>query len=130
MKNLVFTSTGRRKSSVARVVLNTKGEGIIKVNNSFLVTYFKRAAHRMLVTQPLNINVFKIYNINCNVLGGGKSGQAHAISHAISKIIKGINNNHYILLKKNSFLTRDCRRVERKKYGQPKARKKFQFSKR
>lgn len=129
-KRLFFTATGKRKTSVARVIVTTIGSGIIKINNEFLASYFDRSLHRMLVTQPLIAVISKTYNVLCTVSGGGKSGQAHAISHAISKIVKHINYSHFILLKKNNFLTRDSRIVERKKCGQPKARKKFQFSKR
>lgn len=130
MKDVNTYATGRRKSSVARVWL-TPGSGKIKVNGKPLLDYFKREVLKMVIEQPLNMTEgLDKYDISASVKGGGLSGQAGAlllgISRALVKVDEGFRNN----LHKAGFLTRDPRMVERKKYGQPKARKRFQFSKR
>ena len=125
-----FYATGRRKTSVARVNL-TKGKGNILINGRNVDDYFGRDSIKMVMMQPLELtNLSKDYNININVNGGGVTGQAGAIRHAISRVLKKIDPDLRLVLKQAGFLTRDSRQVERKKYGQPGARKKFQFSKR
>ena len=125
-----FYATGRRKTSVARVNL-TKGKGTIIINGRNADDYFARDSIKMVMMQPLELtNLSKDYNIKINVNGGGVTGQAGAIRHAISRVLKKIDPDLRLVLKQAGFLTRDSRQVERKKYGQPGARKKFQFSKR
>ena len=123
-------ATGRRKRSIARVWIK-KGSGKIFVNGKEMIQYFKRPAHQMIVTKPLEvINVMSQYDVKCNVRGGGLSGQAGAIIHGMSRALVNMDNSLKKILKKNKFTTRDSRKVERKKYGHKKARKSFQFSKR
>jgi small subunit ribosomal protein S9 len=130
VKDQELYATGKRKTSIARIYLK-KGTGSFLVNNKSYDTYFSRAPHKLLVKQPFKIiNSVDAYDVRCFVVGGGHSGQAGAVKHGISKILAGINENIHAILRNTGFLTRDDRRVERKKYGQPKARKKFQFSKR
>tara|TARA_B100001121_G_C18507977_1_gene535222 strand:+ start:377 stop:820 length:444 start_codon:yes stop_codon:yes gene_type:complete len=123
-------STGRRKRSIARVWLK-KGSGKIYVNGKEMMNYFKRPAHQLIVTSPLEeVNGTNNYDVNCNVKGGGLTGQAGAIIHGISRALVNIDSSLKKTLKKNKFTTRDSRKVERKKYGHRKARRSFQFSKR
>ena len=123
-------ATGRRKVAIAKVWLSA-GEGKITVNNKDLTTYFARDTSDMVVKQPLVItNTLGSYDVNATVLGGGLSGQAGALKLGISKALMQMDPNLRPVLKKAGFLTRDSRMVERKKYGQPGARKKYQFSKR
>ena len=123
-------ATGRRKRSVARVWIK-KGSGKIFVNGKEMIQYFKRPAHQIIVTKPLEaINLMSQYDIKCNVKGGGLSGQAGAIIHGMSRALVNMDNSLKKILKKNKFTTRDSRKVERKKYGHKKARRSFQFSKR
>ena len=123
-------ATGRRKRSIARVWIK-KGSGKIFVNGKEMIQYFKRPAHQIIVTKPLEtINVMSQYDIKCNVRGGGLSGQAGAIIHGMSRALVSMDNSLKKILKKNKFTTRDSRKVERKKYGHKKARRSFQFSKR
>ena len=123
-------ATGRRKRSIARVWIK-KGSGKIFVNGKEMIQYFKRPAHQIIVTKPLEAtNVMSQYDIKCNVRGGGLSGQAGAIIHGMSRALVNMDNSLKKILKKNKFTTRDSRKVERKKYGHKKARKSFQFSKR
>jgi small subunit ribosomal protein S9 len=123
-------ATGRRKRSIARVWIK-KGSGKIFVNGKEMIQYFKRPAHQMIVTKPLEeINLMSQYDIKCNVKGGGLSGQAGAIIHGMSRALVNMDNSLKKILKKNKFTTRDSRKVERKKYGHRKARRSFQFSKR
>ena len=123
-------ATGRRKRSIARVWIK-KGSGKIFVNGKEMIQYFKRPAHQMIVTKPLEeVNVMNQYDVKCNVRGGGLSGQAGAIIHGMSRALVSMDNSLKKMLKKNKFTTRDSRKVERKKYGHKKARKSFQFSKR
>ena len=123
-------ATGRRKVAIAKVWLSA-GEGKITVNNKDLTTYFARDTSDMVVKQPLVItNTLGSYDVNATVLGGGLSGQAGALKLGISKALTQMDPNLRPVLKKAGFLTRDSRMVERKKYGQPGARKKYQFSKR
>ncbi|SRR5690606_392957 len=121
---------GRRKSSVARVYL-TKGSGKITVNGKDFQEYFtlKNIQHNLL--EPLQIaEADKEYDVRVNVDGGGFKGQSEAARMAISRALVKINEEHRKPLKSRKLLTRDARVVERKKYGKPKARKSFQFSKR
>tara|TARA_X000000368_G_scaffold408210_1_gene388571 strand:- start:36 stop:482 length:447 start_codon:yes stop_codon:yes gene_type:complete len=123
-------ATGRRKQSVARVWVK-KGSGKIFVNGKEMNLYFKRPVHQMSVVRPLNeINASDQYDVKCNVRGGGLSGQAGAIIHGLARALVNIDSNLKKTLKKNKFMTRDSRKVERKKYGRRKARRSFQFSKR
>jgi len=130
-KNTDWRSLGRRKSSVARVKLSN-GKGVYTINNRNIDDYFGgRDVLKMVTKQPLELlGVEGKYDVDVNVSGGGLSGQAGAIRLGISRGIQEINPDHRKLLKENGFLTRDSREVERKKPGQPGARKKFQFSKR
>ena len=123
-------ATGRRKTSVARVRF-IKGKGSIDINGRDINEYFGRKTSRMVVTQPLELTeTLNSYNIKINVFGGGNSGQAGAIRHGISRVLQKISNDYKATLKQAGMLTRDSREVERKKYGRPGARKRFQFSKR
>ena len=123
-------ATGRRKRSIARVWIK-KGSGKIFVNGKEMIQYFKRPAHQIIVTKPLEaVNLMSQYDVKCNVRGGGLSGQAGAIIHGMSRALVNMDNSLKKILKKNKFTTRDSRKVERKKYGHKKARKSFQFSKR
>ncbi len=121
---------GRRKTAVARVYLS-EGKGEIQVNNQALEAYFTTATLQYKVKQPLNL-VEKLdqYNVSASVVGGGFNGQAEAVRMAISRALCEIDAEHRLVLKPEGLLTRDPRMVERKKFGQKKARKKFQFSKR
>ena len=125
-----FYATGKRKTSIARVWL-TPGEGKIIVNRRSMEEYFSRATSRMVILQPLRLTRTEgQYNISVNVRGGGLSGQADAIKHGITKALLEVNQSLRPTLKKAGFITRDSRIKERKKYGQPGARKRFQYSKR
>ena len=125
-----WSATGRRKSSVARVRF-TKGKGAIIVNSRPLEEYFGRDTSKMVLKQPLElVGLGSQYDIAVNVNGGGLSGQAGAIRHGIARALEKINAELRPSLKKAGMLTRDSREVERKKCGQPGARKNFQFSKR
>ena len=128
--NEAWSATGRRKSSVARVRF-TKGKGLIIVNRRPLEEYFGRDTSKMVLKQPLKlVGLGGQYDIEVNVNGGGLSGQAGAIRHGIARTLEKINTELRPSLKKAGMLTRDSREVERKKCGQPGARKNFQFSKR
>ena len=130
MAKEVMHAVGRRKSSVARVFLS-EGKGKIMVNGAELSDYLKRDSLALLVKQPLEVtNTAGKYDIKANVRGGGTSGQAGAIRLGIARAILLHDESHKKVLKAGGFLTRDPREKERKKYGQPGARKKFQFSKR
>lgn len=123
-------ATGRRKTAVARVYLS-KGKGNITVNKKDFKEFFPTAVLQGKVQQALNVTESaNSYDIKVNVYGGGITGQAEAVRHAISRALVKVNEENKPLLKAESLLTRDPRMVERKKPGQPKARKKFQFSKR
>ena len=125
-----FDAIGRRKTSVARIYL-TMGKGVIKVNKRPLTHYFPTEMLRVVVQQPLQrAEVVGQYDIQVNVQGGGLTGQAEATRLAIARTLCQVNAAYRPILKKAGYLTRDPRMVERKKYGQKKARKKFQFSKR
>ena len=125
-----FYATGKRKRAIARVYMKP-GSGNIVVNKRSFEEYFPRPSLKMIIRQPLEItgknNQFDFY---INVAGGGVAGQAGAVKHGISKALLAADADLRPVLKKAGFLTRDARVVERKKYGQPGARKRFQFSKR
>ena len=130
MTSEVHYATGRRKTSSARVYL-TKGNGEISVNDRALDVYFGRKVAQMLVLQPLEItNLSEKVDLNIKVQGGGNFGQAGAIRHGISRALISFDDELRGQLKKAGLLTRDSRRVERKKPGLAKARKSKQFSKR
>jgi small subunit ribosomal protein S9 len=125
-----YYATGRRKTSVARVWL-MPGEGKVTINKRSIDDYLKRETAKMIIRQPLELTeTLGKYDIYVNVRGGGISGQAGAIKHGISRALLAVNPEFRPLLKKSGFLTRDSRVKERKKYGQPGARKRFQYSKR
>jgi small subunit ribosomal protein S9 len=126
----MINAIGRRKSSVARVYLR-KGEGKIIVNGKDYKEYFPQPHVQYNVTAPFEaVEVENIYDLKVNVDGGGYKGQAEAIRMAISRALVKLNEDFRSPLKARKYLTRDARVVERKKYGKPKARKSFQFSKR
>ena len=123
-------ATGRRKEASARVWLQA-GTGLITVNKREAEEYFRRATLLMIMQQPFELTgTTEQYDVRVTVRGGGLSGQADAIKHGISRALTVANADNRAALKKAGFLTRDARVVERKKYGQPGARKRFQFSKR
>lgn len=123
-------ATGKRKDAIARVWIKP-GSGKVTVNDRALDVYFARPVLQMIVQQPLKlVNRFGQYDIMVTVKGGGLSGQAGAVRHGLSKALTNFEPELRTILKKEGFLTRDSRIVERKKYGKPKARRSFQFSKR
>jgi small subunit ribosomal protein S9 len=126
----VYRGTGRRKTSVARVRL-IPGTGKKIVNGLPLLDYFQRETLVMVVEQPLElVSVIDKFDVLVRVHGGGKAGQAGAVRHGISRALSSMDLSMRPPLKSAGFLTRDPRMKERKKYGQPRARKRFQFSKR
>ncbi len=126
----IINAIGRRKSAVARVYL-TEGTGKITINKKDIETYFPSAILRYVVRQPLQLlDVVEKYDIKVNLDGGGYTGQSQALRLAIARALVKINAEDKKNLKDHGFLTRDSRAVERKKPGQPKARRRFQFSKR
>jgi len=125
-----YYGTGRRKTAVARVYLRP-GNGKITVNRRDFDEYFPNQVLKMVIRQPLLLTeTAEKFDILVNVQGGGPTGQAGAIRHGISRALLEYNGELRPRLKSVGFLTRDARKVERKKYGRPKARKRFQFSKR
>ena len=130
MAETVYYGTGKRKNSVARVWL-TPGEGKIAINGRPVEEYFGREVLRMIINQPLEVvNMVGKFNVSAICTGGGTSGQAGALRHGITKALLEVDPDMRSPLKKAALLTRDPRVVERKKYGRPGARKRFQFSKR
>ena len=129
-KTSEFLGTGRRKTSVARVRLST-GTGKVTVNGRTFENYFPTDSLRMVVQQPLTVTgTADKFDIRVKVTGGGPTGQAGAVRHGISRALLLADANFRPSLKAEGLLTRDSRMKERKKYGQPGARKRFQFSKR
>jgi small subunit ribosomal protein S9 len=125
-----FYSTGRRKTSVARVYLKP-GEGKILINKKDADAYLMRETLKMIIMQPFELTgTTGQFDVSINVNGGGISGQAGAIKHGISRALLKVSDDYRKSLKKAGYLTRDAREVERKKYGQRGARARFQFSKR
>ena len=130
MASAIYNAVGRRKGSVARVFM-TPGKGEISINGRPFKDYICRESLAIVGTQPLDlIDQRESYDINVNVKGGGLTGQAGAIRLGIARALNEVSADFRPALKEAGFLTRDAREVERKKYGQPGARKKFQFSKR
>lgn len=126
----MINAIGRRKTSVARVYL-TKGEGKISVNGKDYKEYFPQSHVQDNITSPFKtVAVENIYDLSVNVDGGGYKGQAEAVRMGIARALVKLNEDFRKPLKEFKYLTRDAREVERKKYGKPKARKSFQFSKR
>jgi small subunit ribosomal protein S9 len=124
-------TVGRRKSSVARIFVTDSGKGDVTINDRDIKEYFPKATDRYVVSQPLNLlKIADKYDLKITVKGGGTTGQAGAIRHGIARAILKLDPTVRGELKKAGFLTRDPRKVERKKPGQPGARKRFQFSKR
>jgi small subunit ribosomal protein S9 len=125
-----FLGTGRRKTAVARVRINV-GSGNITINGRPYAAYFPLEHLRSVVTQPLTCTeTLTKYDVNVNVRGGGLTGQAEATRHGIARALLQVDTAFRPLLKVEGFLTRDPRMKERKKYGQPGARRRFQYSKR
>jgi small subunit ribosomal protein S9 len=130
MTTKVINKIGRRKAAVARIYMK-EGTGIITINGKDLNDYFPVVMIRMKVEEPmLTLGIGKEYDIKVNVDGGGYKGQAEAIRMAISRAFVEVKEDYKKPLKEKKLLTRDSREVERKKFGKPKARKSFQFSKR
>jgi small subunit ribosomal protein S9 len=130
LATIQYYGTGRRKTAVARVYLRP-GTGSITVNKRDFEIYFTNKVLKMVIRQPLAITeTADKFDILINVDGGGPAGQAGAIRHGLSRALLEYNPELRPRLKSAGFLTRDAREVERKKYGQPKARRRFQFSKR
>lgn len=126
----IINTSGRRKTSVARIYMK-KGNGNIEVNGKDYKTYFSTPTLQYYVTQSLNVSkVAGEYDVTVNVAGGGITGQAQAIRLAIAKALVEINPDYKKDLRAEGLITRDPRMVERKKFGQKKARARFQFSKR
>jgi small subunit ribosomal protein S9 len=125
-----FLGTGRRKTAVARVRMAV-GSGKIVVNGRPFENYFSTEAHRVTVTEPLTVTETTTkYDVQVSVAGGGPAGQAGAVRHGIARALLKVDLNFRPTLKADGLLTRDPRMRERKKYGQPGARKRFQYSKR
>jgi small subunit ribosomal protein S9 len=125
-----FSGVGRRKTSVARVYLRP-GKGAWKINGRALAEYFPRLLHSQQCQKPFEVTrTDNQYDVNVNVTGGGQTGQAGAVQLGIARALVEVDDALRGPLKAEGLLTRDPRMVERKKYGQPKARKRFQFSKR
>jgi len=129
-KKEYYIAVGRRKESIARVRI-CSGTGAIIVNKRAFDEYFPRETHRIIVMRPLEVtSLAGKYDVFANINGGGESGQAGALRHGIARAILKLDESQRITLKKDGLLTRDPRAKERKKYGQKRARKNFQFSKR
>ena len=126
----MINALGRRKSAVARIYL-TEGNGKITINKRDLTEYFPSSILQFVVKQPLNLlEVAEKYDIKVNVFGGGFTGPSQAIRLGIARALVKVNADDKKALRAEGFVTRDSRSVERKKPGQPKARRRFQFSKR
>jgi small subunit ribosomal protein S9 len=129
IKNLGI-GTGRRKTSVARVYVRD-GSGKVLINGKELALYFPQGEHAIMVRQPLMVTASENkFDVVINVYGGGSNGQAGACRHGLARALCQVDVANYASLRSNGFLTRDSRMVERKKYGQAGARRRFQFSKR
>ena len=125
-----YRATGRRKTAIARVFLRP-GEGQVKINGRPIDNYFPNELHRMLLRAPLTLTeTLDRFDVLATVKGGGSAGQAQALRHGIARALLVYDPDMRKKLKAESLLTRDARSKERKKYGQPGARKRFQFSKR
>ena len=125
-----INAVGRRKAAIARVFVK-EGTGVISINNRTLEAYFPNPILQYIVKQPLSLlDVVGKYDLKVNLVGGGYTGQAEALRLAIARALVKINAEDKSALRQAGFVTRDPRAVERKKPGRPKARKRFQFSKR
>lgn len=125
-----INAVGRRKAAIARVFVS-EGTGVITINKRTLEAYFPNPILQFIVKQPLNVvDALSKYDIKVNLVGGGYTGQAEALRLAIARALVKVNPEDKSALRQAGFVTRDPRSVERKKPGQPKARKRFQFSKR
>lgn len=124
-----YYATGRRKTAVARVWI-TQGSGQVKVNDRAVDEYFGEAVREQALLPLRTLGLEGDFDVWVTVKGGGISGQAGALRHGLARALVVANEDYRKPLRKNGFLTRDSRMVERKKYGQPGARKRFQFSKR
>lgn len=130
MEMEVINAIGRRKSAIARVYVS-EGTGKITINKRDLAVYFPSPILQYVVKQPLNLlDVAEKYDIKVNLVGGGFTGQSQALRLAIARALVKINADDKKTLRAEGFMTRDAREVERKKPGRPKARRRFQFSKR
>ena len=130
MAEEVYHAVGKRKKAIARVWMKP-GKGLISINKRPMDDYLTRESDKVNILQPLQLtDTLGKYDISANVRGGGISGQAGAIRHGISRALVSMNPEFRLPLKKAELLTRDPRMKERKKYGQPGARKRFQYSKR
>ena len=130
MADTSFYATGKRKCAVARVWLK-HGDGQFTVNKRDANDYFMRESTKMVMRQSLELlELGEKYDVWATVKGGGHSAQAEALRHGIARALAEADTGHHAALKKAGFLTRDARKKERKKYGQPGARKRFQYSKR
>ena len=126
----IWIATGKRKTAIARVRIRP-GSGNITVNRRTARDYFTRKSLLMVVRQPLErVELLDKIDVDANICGGGLSGQADALKHGISRALVNMESELRSPLKRSGFLTRDARKKERKKYGQPGARKRFQYSKR
>lgn len=131
MAEQTYYGTGRRKGAVARVNIKPGGSGQITINHRPLEVYFGRETSRMVVRQPLEIvDRLDSFDVSVNVKGSGNTGQAGAIRHGIARALLSFNEEFRVALRKAGYLTRDARKVERKKVGLHKARKRPQYSKR
>jgi len=125
-----YYGTGKRKNAIARVFLQ-KGEGKVTINGRTASAYFPRETSVMVIHQPFEtVDLVGQYDVQVNVCGGGVAAQAEAVRHGISRALCNVDPDLRAALKRAGFLTRDARKKERKKPGQPGARKKFQYSKR
>jgi small subunit ribosomal protein S9 len=125
-----FHAVGRRKTSVARVYVS-RGKGEWEINGRPMAEYFPRNAYQVILEKPFQATeTVNQYDVRVNVRGGGLTGQAGAIQLGLARALVAEDEDRRVLLRREGLLTRDPRRVERKKYGRPKARKRFQFSKR
>jgi len=126
----IINTIGRRKTSVARIYVKS-GKGNIKINGRDYKEYFPTETLQTIINQPFAIvSELGNYDVDANIAGGGIAGQAEALRMAIARALVSVNAEHRPAVKKEGFLTRDPRMVERKKYGRRKARRRFQFSKR
>ena len=131
MEKNIITATGRRKTSVAQVKLVQNGEGKLTINTKTPEAYFGNNLRlKYVITSPFDLAKDQKFDCIAKVVGGGLSSQAGAIRHGVARAIASLGDSFHSSMKKAGFLTRDPRMVERKKPGQPKARKRFQFSKR
>jgi len=130
MAQELYHAVGKRKKAIARIWMRP-GRGLITINNKPMDEYVTRDSDKAIILSPLQLtDTLTKYDISANVRGGGLAGQAGAIRHGISRVLVSVNPDLRSPLKKAEFLTRDPRIKERKKYGQPGARKRFQYSKR